>query len=403
MVLAATGAPASAQSRSTTTTVKKPSSTAEANERKSDIDTRIKTLKQQVEHASAAETDLLGRLDQVAAKKRSLDARLRALDAQIVTVEAELADASTELAGVESALRRASAKLADAEQGLERANGELVERAVDAYMVQPSARAANMLLEGRGELRDVAAVQTFLRRQVEDQRVAIKQYVSLRRKLETEHVGLVVAREQYAEQREQVREASAELLAARTEQDEVRRQVATEEAAEQRLLSDVRKQVKDFEAQIAALKKESEQVAAFLRARQTGKPIAAGSGVFGRPVNGPITSTFGPRQHPIFETTRMHTGVDFGSPSGTPIKAAGAGEVIWAGERGGYGTVVIIDHGGSTATLYAHQSRVAVKDGATVTRGQTIGYVGSTGYSTGPHLHFEVRVGGNPVDPLRYL
>ncbi|HEX7167318.1 MAG TPA: peptidoglycan DD-metalloendopeptidase family protein [Acidimicrobiales bacterium] len=402
-VVVLTAAPAAAAPpKTTTTTAKPPRSTSEATERKQDIDKRLRTLKEQVEEASGEETDVLERLDATAARRRTLDARLSALDDDIARVEADLATATAELGAVEGDLRRASAKLADTEAGLVAAKSELVDRAVDAYIRNPRLYAASALLKA-DSFRDVAQTGSYLETSVSTQRSTVRQYRALRARIESEQAGLTTAREQVTASREVVAGHREELVAARAEQAEVRRQVAAEEASEQSLLSEVRKRVKDFEAQIAALKKESDAIGAFLRARQTGKAPAPGSGVLGRPVDGPVTSGFGPRRHPIFGTVRVHTGVDFGSSSGTPIRSASAGEVIWAGDRSGYGLTVIVDHGGTLATLYAHQSRIAVKEGQTVARGQTVGYVGSTGYSTGPHLHFEVRVAGNPVDPLRYL
>jgi len=99
----------------------------------------------------------------------------------------------------------------------------------------------------------------------------------------------------------------------------------------------------------------------------------------------------------------MHTGVDLGCGNGTPIGAAGDGVVVSAGWNGGYGNAVVIDHGNGLATLYGHQSSLAASPGQRVSTGQTIGYVGSTGYSTGPHLHWEVWVNGTPVDPMGYV
>ncbi len=125
------------------------------------------------------------------------------------------------------------------------------------------------------------------------------------------------------------------------------------------------------------------------------------------PLRGPITSPFGYRIHPIFKTRIFHSGIDIGVPMGTPVKASNAGKVIYVGWYGGYGKVVIIDHGQyngkAISTLYAHLSSYNVSVGQKVSQGQKIGNAGSTGYSTGPHLHFEVRVRGKVQNPLNYI
>jgi murein DD-endopeptidase MepM/ murein hydrolase activator NlpD len=127
-------------------------------------------------------------------------------------------------------------------------------------------------------------------------------------------------------------------------------------------------------------------------------PIKRGSGQLIWPVNGPITGVFGEAR-----PGHMHAGVDISAPSGTPIRAADSGRVAFAGTQGGYGNMTCIQHTGSMSTCYAHQSSIGVSGGQSVSQGQVIGSVGSTGNSTGPHLHFEVRINGSAVNPMGYL
>lgn len=126
-------------------------------------------------------------------------------------------------------------------------------------------------------------------------------------------------------------------------------------------------------------------------------PIRRGSGGLVQPVDGQFTSPFGQRWG------RLHAGIDLAGPTGTPIRAAAAGQVILMAPTGGYGNYTCIDHGASVSTCYAHQSRYGTSEGAMVEQGEVVGYVGNTGNSFGAHLHFEVRVDGRPVDPMNYL
>lgn len=134
-----------------------------------------------------------------------------------------------------------------------------------------------------------------------------------------------------------------------------------------------------------------------------GGPITVGSGNMCMPLRAPVTSPFGWRSHPIFGVRKFHTGVDLAGPNRSAIRAADGGNVLYTGWYGGYGKVVIVSHGNNMATLYAHLSRVAVSVGDNVNKGDVIAYEGTTGFSTGPHLHFEVRVNGKPQNPLGYV
>lgn len=184
-------------------------------------------------------------------------------------------------------------------------------------------------------------------------------------------------------------------------------QRAAQTALMQRLQSD-RQALLAAEAQIA---RDSLSLAQLIRTRGATTPSPQLRIIHGRrgqsmmiyPVNAPVTSHFGWRVHPILGTERFHSGTDFGADYGTPILAAAPGTVIVADWYGGYGNAVVIDHGGGITTLYGHCSELYVSEGQTVVAGQAIAAVGSTGLSTGPHLHFEVRENGDPVDPMTYL
>ena len=191
--------------------------------------------------------------------------------------------------------------------------------------------------------------------------------------------------------------AQAEMVHARTVQQ--RTTVA-------KTLTSTQQEASDLEAELASLERDSSAVTAML-SKMASTPAGIrrfhthySGPVSGLPVNGRITSPFGWRYHPVLHYARLHTGVDIAAPTGTPIYAVGGGEVVSAGWRGGYGNAVVIDHGGGRATLYGHMSRILVHAGQVLVGRQIIGLVGMTGLATGPHVHFELRINGTPVNPL---
>jgi murein DD-endopeptidase MepM/ murein hydrolase activator NlpD len=181
-------------------------------------------------------------------------------------------------------------------------------------------------------------------------------------------------------------------------------------AAQQQLIKRLNTDKQALEAAQEQLAVDSKSIGILIQRQiaAANKAILPNAGIFGTgqlisPCDASITSGFGWRLHPILGESRFHSGIDFAAEYGSMIRAADRGIVIFAGWYGGYGYAVVINHGGGIATLYGHTSKLYVAEGQSVQRGEAIAAVGSTGLSTGPHLHFEVRKDGEPVDPLNYL
>ncbi|MBI3590757.1 MAG: peptidoglycan DD-metalloendopeptidase family protein [Candidatus Melainabacteria bacterium] len=189
--------------------------------------------------------------------------------------------------------------------------------------------------------------------------------------------------------------------------EEQKEEIAKEHASQANLVSKLRTERASYEQAERQIERESQQLISDINRLVGGEsfsgPSLPGKGVFAYPIRGRLTSPFGMRRHPIFKVVSFHSGVDLAAPFGSPIKASDSGRVIFNGWYGGYGKVVIVDHGMNYSTLYAHLSRTSVSRGRNIEQGEIVGYEGQTGYSTGPHLHFEVRKSGRPQNPLNYL
>lgn len=342
----------------------------------------------------AKKAEAAARLDTLKATDSDLESAVRALDAGVAAQAATTTAAQQALRAAEVDLGSAQVRLANTEARMAELRVRASEAAVRAY-VHPGGDSLLEIVRAK-DLGEASRRQALLVHVVKSDRDIVDQMRAARQDEQFEKENLARAREVASERKK----AAAEKLGVleKTRNDQVR----LKNALEARIV--------EVTAEVDALAREEAALVALIRARQlpassgdtaasdggSGDGRVSGSGV-AWPTNGTVTSPFG------YRWGRLHAGMDIANGQGTPIRAAKAGTVILAGWNGGYGNSVVIDHGGGFTTLYAHQSRLRVSEGQAVKQGQQVGDMGSTGNSTGSHLHFETRVNGDPRDPARYL
>jgi murein DD-endopeptidase MepM/ murein hydrolase activator NlpD len=368
--------------------------------RKHSVDARISVLHARAAAAQQRADHLVAEIDSVNSRIHGLEARVGDVNTRLAALETDLAlhrrrlDGLMELFRVQT--RRYTFLRRQYSLAVARMNARIVEiyeqGDVSSLDVVLEAQSLSDLIDRLEYVRQLASADKQIATSVGRARDGAREARAKTRKLRA-----VVAAETRAVQAraEQVRAVRDELLANRSElvsaRSTKRVNLATLKASERQEAAEAQ----SLEHVSAAL---ATQIQAAQAASSYSPPSSAPSASgFIWPVSGPVTSPFGMRWG------RMHTGIDIGVPYGTPIHAAASGQVIYAGWMDGYGNLVFIDHGRGISTGYAHQSSIAISNGQSVTQGQVIGYVGCTGHCFGPHLHFEVRVNGTPVDPLGYL
>jgi murein DD-endopeptidase MepM/ murein hydrolase activator NlpD len=367
------------------------------------LGSRIEALREQIAAAESEEGVLSEQIEAATDDIEALEDDIGSLTERVEVLEAELARYRARLAALESLYWDQTRHLNRLRRDHAKAERQLEQRLVELYQTGETDTLEILLrVESLDELIEQLDFVNEIGRQ--DQRIAAT--------LERLKGEMRTARRRTGRIRAQVAEATA-IVAERTEEARAARAelIARQEAlaaarAERRdLLVGVREERHEAEEDLAALEAASAQLTAQIQASQSAAPsstsgsggdtTASSSGLIW-PVSGVVTSGYGMRWG------RLHAGIDISAPTGTPVRAAASGSVIYAGGMGGYGNIVVIDHGGGMATAYAHLSAIWV-GGGSVSQGQGIGAVGCTGSCTGPHLHFEVRINGSPVDPLAYL
>ena len=351
------------------------------------------TARRRQEQVRAERAKAAAEINALKASDDQLEKAVATLAGQVRAQDARLAATRQALASAEADVAQADARIASTEQEMTRLRGAVVDRAITSYM-RPQQSTIDNLAHAKN-LEDASRRASMLRQVANTDRDVIDDLRATRQDLDVEREKADAARGVAAERRAA---ANRQLVSLKKDLSAKSRVEAALDARIKAVSAEVDALSKEDASLRAVISQESARTAAQRSSRSGGAvETRVGGGGMIWPVNGPVTSEYGSRWG------RLHAGIDIGAPNGTPIRAAKAGTVIFAGSQGGYGQAVVIDHGGGLTTLYAHQSRLGSQAGQDVDAGEVIGYVGSTGNSTGNHLHFETRVDGSPQNPRRYL
>ena len=376
---------------------------ADPQDRLEEIERRQNAIEIKTESLVSQQNRLTDRISELDDQRTSIESAISELNGTIDRLDERILEQRRELDSVQHHLAILTERYLGQLRRLETATDFFVGRARATYMAGPTAWADTFLsAESFSDLMnrysyyeaslksDAELIESIevLRSETQELREAAdeeaQRIIAIKTELETE-------RDKIAE----LRSAKEEVLAAREQVLALKNDSLSEVLGKKRKLAAIRAELEREEARFEAI------IAA--RTSQATGPLPTGGGQLLWPAAGPVTSGYGWRTHPIFGDQRLHTGIDIAAPYGAPVIASDGGVVVFVGAMSGYGNVVAIDHGNGLSTTYNHLSEFYVGSGQTVGRGEEIAAVGCTGYCTGTHLHFEVRVNGSPVDPMPYL
>lgn len=381
-----------------------PAGAASPEDRLQRLEERRSELGDRIEHIDAHGDDVAGLLETLDSQRAAIQGDIDALDERIALLDEAIDRVKVRLTAAQKTLAVLTGELEVVLARLNRRTTVFEARAVAAYKAGPTAYAESIL--SSDSFTDLVDRTEYYQAALDADAALLDEIELLRTDLEARRAEVEAKEEQIAEAKLELERNRDEVAAARARQAD---DLAAKHAViseKKNLLADIRGQQGRLEAEEERLERESQQLQSIIEqaaSSTTSTYTPTGGGQFLWPAGGPITSGYGYRIHPIFGTRLLHAGVDIGAASGSGVVAADEGNVVYVGAMSGYGNVVVVDHGGGLSTLYAHLSAFSVGSGQSVGRGAHIASVGCTGYCTGPHLHFEVRVNGGPVDPLPYL
>lgn len=368
----------------------------------SDLERKIKQQQEEYDKIQRQISQTKKKIQDTKQKEQAVTRQIEDLSQKITLTQQKVNIVNLKINRLSNNIVTLTSDITKTDRGIKYTQDLLRQRFISMYKYGGIAE-FNLLMSSRGAeeamsnsylLKKIAKQDEFL---INDLTVQKKRLSDTKQRLQSEQRDFEVQGQELRAKRTELKSASNERNALL---DKVKRDKALYMAQQDAFL----KASKELESTINRLIAEKKRLQEERRLADGKKPVIYYKG--GRlqwPTVGNVTSPFGTRTHPVFKTKIVHTGIDIAAPKGTPVTAADAGEVLYTGWMRGYGQVIIIDHGGNLTTVYAHLSQIECKEDAAVARGTVIGRVGSTGITTGNHLHFEVRVNGAAVDPMRYL
>jgi murein DD-endopeptidase MepM/ murein hydrolase activator NlpD len=376
---------------------------AQAQTRYQELQEQIHETRNKIQSARTRELGLMALIAASDQRRARLEAAIGSLSDRLAIAQARLDLLNARLDTVSIQLDLATTQLQQALANLDDQRAQVDGHAAGLYM--NSTETYVTVLLGTHDYRDFVAGMEYQNRLLATDVDFLTELAAAKQEVSDRRDAVQRQRDLLRRQQDAVTKQAQRIGAIRNAQAATRNEIAEETTYRRRLLQSVRDQKQAYIRALSAMLAESESIEALIRGAQRGQHVTAGMGhgYLVWPTTGRITSPYGWRTHPIYHYRSFHTGIDIGAPEGQRVIAARSGHVLFVGYKDAYGLVVIVDHGNSLATVYAHLSRSYVRAGQYVRTRNAIAAVGSTGWSTGPHLHFEVRVDGDHVNPIRYL